>query len=176
MARLNVVDPASASGRVREIFDGPLKGKHFNLFKGMANSPAALDAYLGMAGAMGRSGLSAQEQEAVQLAIAEANACGYCAAAHTAIGVGAGLTPEQVLGARRGKVGDPRLNAVVQFALALHEKRGHVSAKDLQEFRAAGFTDAHVAEVVLAYALATYTNLFNHVNETTVDFPAVPTI
>lgn len=176
MPRLAMVDPTHATGRVREIFDGPLKGKHFNLFRALANSPAALDGYLGMAGAMGRGGLSAREQEAIQLVIAETNGCGYCAAAHSAIGKGAGLTAEQTVDARRGKLGDPRLNAVVQFALALHEKRGHVSAKDLQEFRAAGFTDGNVAEVVLAYALATYTNFFNHVNETAVDFPPIPAI
>ena len=44
MPRLNVVDPSTATGRVKEIFDGPLKGKHLNIFKGFANSPAVLDA------------------------------------------------------------------------------------------------------------------------------------
>lgn len=176
MPRLAVVDPAQSSGRARELFDGPLRGKHFNLFKALANSPAALEGYLATAGALGRGTLSPKEHEVLQLTIAEANACGYCAAAHTAIGVSLGLTREQALEARRGKLGDPRLNAVATFALALHEKRGHVSAGDLQQFRAAGFDDGHIIEATLAYALATFTNFVNHVNETPIDFPAVPTI
>ena len=32
MPRLNVVDPATATGRVKEIFDGPLKGKHLAIW------------------------------------------------------------------------------------------------------------------------------------------------
>ena len=41
MPRLNTIDPATATGKAKEIFDGPLQGKHLNIFKGMANSPAA---------------------------------------------------------------------------------------------------------------------------------------
>ena len=73
MPRLNVVDPATATGRVKEIFDGPLKGKHLNIFKGFANSPAVLDAYLGMSGALSKTSLSAKEREAIALAVAQAN-------------------------------------------------------------------------------------------------------
>ncbi|MEL7473832.1 MAG: carboxymuconolactone decarboxylase family protein, partial [Planctomycetota bacterium] len=99
MARLQVVDPATASGRAKEIFDGPLKGKHFNIFKGMANSPAVLDFYLGMGGAASKFELTGAQQEAIQLAVGEANGCGYCVAAHTAIGKGAGLSEEQTVAA-----------------------------------------------------------------------------
>ena len=52
MPRLNVVEPASAEGKAKELFEGPLKGKHFNIFRGMANSPAALNAYLQLSGAL----------------------------------------------------------------------------------------------------------------------------
>lgn len=176
MARLKVVDPAQAEGKVREIFEGPLKGKHLNIFKGMANSPAALGAYLGMGSALKGARLSHAEQEVVQLAIGEANECDYCRAAHTAIGTSAGLSEAQTLEARRGELQDPRLDALAKFALALHEKRGWVSDEDLERFRAAGFDDGHVAEVVAVYAQAVLTNYFNHVNKTDVDFPAPPSL
>lgn len=176
MPRLTPIDPAQATARAKEIFDGPLKGKAFNIFKSMAASPAALDVYLGMSGALGHGLLNAKERESIQLAIGEANNCGYCAAAHTAIGKGAGLSDAQCLEARRGKGMDPKTDALVKFALAIHEKRGFVSDADVSAFRAAGFSDGHIAEVVANYSLALYTNYFNHVNETASDFPAVPKV
>lgn len=176
MPRLNLVNPASATGRAKEIFEGPLKGKHFNIFKGMANSPAALDVYLAMSGALNAASLSAQEREVIQLAIGQANNCDYCVAAHTAIGTMVGLTKEQTIQARRGSMADPKLAALAKFALAIHEKRGFVSDADLSAFKAAGYSDAHVAEAVATYALALYTNYFNHVNHTESDFPPAPAI
>lgn len=176
MARLKVVDPAGAAGRVKEIFDGPLKGKAFNIFKGMANSPAVLDAYLGLAGALNSASLSAAEREVVQLFVGQANGCDYCVAAHTAIGKSVGLTEAQTVEARKGHLSDTKLNALATFAAALHEKKGFVSDEDLSRFREAGYNDGHIGEVVATYALAVFTNYFNHVNESAVDFPAPPAI
>jgi len=176
MSRLAPVEPASTTGRVKEIFDGPLKGKHFNVFKSMGNSAAVLDAYLGLAGALSKAGLSEKEREVVQLAIGQANNCGYCLAAHTAIGKGAGLSEGQTVEARRGHLADARLDAIASFALSIHEKKGHVSDADLSAFKAAGFNDGHVGEVVATYALAVFTNYFNHVNDTPLDFPAAPAV
>ena len=176
MARIAPVNPTTATGKLKEIFDGPLVGKHFNLFKSLAASPAALQGYLGLAGALGHGSLSAREREAAQLAIAEANGCEYCQAAHTAIGKGAGLTEEQTQEARRGAVKDAKIGALVKFVLALHEKRGNASDADVAAFREAGYGDGHIAEVVGGYALALYTNYFNILNQTPVDFPAVKAV
>jgi len=177
MPRLNVVEPSAATGRVKEIFEGPLKGKEINIFKGMANSPVGLEAYLGLAGALQQGSLSKAEQEAIALAIAEASGCEYCTAAHTVMGKDAGLSEQQAIGARKGAIeNDPKLNALVRFAVALHEKKGWVSDDDLKQFKDAGFTDAHVVDVVVCYALNLYTNVFNHVNETAIDFPQPPAL
>lgn len=176
MPRLNPINPATATGRTKEIFDGPLAGKHFNLFKGLANSAAALDMYLGMAGALEKASLTFKEREAIQLAIAAANNCAYCESAHTALGKKAGLSEQQTIEARRGSLLDAKLDALVKFALSVHEKRGFVSDQDVARFKAAGYSDAALTEVIAVYALATYTNMFNHVNGTVTDFPAAPQI
>ncbi|MGP1273179.1 MAG: carboxymuconolactone decarboxylase family protein [Phycisphaerales bacterium] len=177
MPRLTTIDPAQTTGEAKEIFDGPLKGKHLNIFKGMANSPAGLRFYLGASGALGGASLSAKEQEVVQLVFAQANDCGYCQAAHTAIGKGAGLSEAQTVAARKqADLGDAKLTALAKFAAALHEKRGFVSDEDLAAFKAAGYNDGAVVEVIATAALATYTNWFNHVNETPVDLPTPPAI
>jgi AhpD family alkylhydroperoxidase len=173
--RLAYVEPSTATGRAKEIFEGPLKGKSFNIFKSMANSPAMLDLYLGIGGAMAKASLSHKEQEVVQLAIAEAQNCDYCASAHTAIGKGAGLTEAQTMEARRGSMpSDPKLHALATFALAIHNKKGFVSDADVKAFKAAGYTDAHMAEVVGSYTQMIFTSTFNHMNETPVDFPPAP--
>lgn len=176
MPRLQVVDPAQATGRVKDIFSGPLKGKELNIFKGMANSGAVLDAYLAFSGALAKAGLSKAEQEVIQLAVGESNRCDYCVAAHTMIAKGAGLSDADGLAARRGTSTNSRYAALATFARALNEKRGAVSDGDLASLRQAGFTDANIAEAVAVYALAVFTNVFNHVNQTVLDFPAAPKV
>lgn len=177
MPRLSVIDPEQASGDVREVFDGPLKGKHLNIFKGMANSPAALHAYLGLAGALAKASLSAKEQEAIQLLVSQQNGCSYCLAAHTAIGMKAGLSQDQTVAVRQGvPTGDAKLDALVRFASNLYEKKGRVSDEDLAAVKGAGYDDGAVAEAVASYALAMYTNAFNIANDTEVDFPPPPSI
>lgn len=177
MPRLNVVDPATATAPAKAIFDGPLKGKHLNIFKGMGNSPAALNFYLNGSGALKDASLTAKEQEVVQLVFAQGNGCDYCQAAHTAIGKGAGLTEAQTVAARTSKdLGDAKLTAVARFASALFEKRGNVSDADISAFKKAGYTDGHIAELIASAALAVYTNYFNHVNQTIVDLPAPPKV
>jgi AhpD family alkylhydroperoxidase len=177
MPRLAVIDPEQTTGRAKEIFEGPLKGKHLNIFKGMANAPALLDAYLGIGGALKNASLTPAEQEVIQLAVVESASCDYCTAAHTVIGKNSGLTDDHTIGARRGEIqGEAKLDAVAKFAKALYEKRGNVSHDDLTAFRNAGYNDQAIAEAVGVYALATLTSTFNHVNETEVDFPAPPAI
>ena len=177
MSRLKTIDPNKAEGRAKELFDGPLKGKHLNIFKGMANSPAALDAYLALSGALAKGELSEKEREVVQLAVGQENACDYCMAAHTMIGKNAGLSEQQTIGARRGKIDDDKkLDALTRFSKTLHEKKGNVAENDIKSFKDAGYTDGAIAEVVANYALATYTNYFNHLNETPVDLPEAPSI
>ena len=52
-------------------------------------------------------------------------------------------------------------------------QRGHVSDASFAAVKAAGYGDAQVIEIVAHVALNTWTNLFNEVFETRLDFPAV---
>lgn len=177
MPRLETIDPATATGRVKEIFDGPLAGKHLNIFKGLANSPVGLDAYLGLGSALEQGELSATEREIIQLVIGQANGCDYCLGAHTMMGKGAGLSEDQTVAARKGaSIGDAKHDALAKFAGAIHEKKGFVSEDDLSAFKGAGYTDAHVVEVLVTYTQAVFTNYFNHINNTDIDVPAAPSI
>jgi uncharacterized peroxidase-related enzyme len=175
MPRLAVVDPTHSQGKAKEIFEGPLKGKHFNIFKAMANSPAALNVYVSIEGALHHGMLTAKEREVIALAVGELNDCGYCLSAHTALGKMAGLTEPQTLAARgKGPIDDAKLEALAKFTRQIHEKKGALSDGEIAAFRKAGYSDGHIAEVCAAYALNVYTNVFNAVNDTPSEFPPAP--
>jgi alkylhydroperoxidase family enzyme len=57
------------------------------------------------------------------------------------------------------------------MATLIVEKRGRVSDEDVARVRYAGHTDAEIAEIVANVAVNIFTNYFNHVAETEVDFP-----
>ena len=50
-------------------------------------------------------------------------------------------------------------------------EKGHVSDKTLKEFREAGYTDSQIPDVLFAVVENIYTNYFNHINQTEIDFP-----
>jgi uncharacterized peroxidase-related enzyme len=137
-------------------------------------SPAALDGYLGLSGALGKGSLDARTRERIALAVAEFNGCGYCTSAHAFIGKNmAGLSDAEIAANRNGSSTDDRAAAAVRFAIKVVEARGQVSDADVAAIRVAGYSDAEVVEIVLHVALNTLTNYLNEVAETTIDFPAV---
>ena len=145
-----------------------------NLFRLLAVSPAALEGYLGLSGALGKGSLDARTRERIALAVAEFNGCGYCTSAHAFIGKNlAGLSDAEIAANRNGSSTDDRAAAAVSFAIKVVETRGQVSDADVAAIRVAGYSDAEVIEIVLHVALNTLTNYVNEVAETTIDFPAV---
>jgi hypothetical protein len=60
---------------------------------------------------------------------------------------------------------------VIRFARKVVDQRGQVSDADIAGVRAAGLNDGAIAEVVANVALNIFTNYFNHVAETDIDFP-----
>ena len=145
-----------------------------NMFRLIATSPAALEGYLGMSGALAKGALPAATRERIALAVAEANGCGYCLSAHTYLGKTlAKLDDAEMTANRNGASTDPKADAAVRFAVKVARDRGHVSSADLSEVRDAGYTDAQVIEIVQHVALNIWTNYFNEVFKTDIDFPIV---
>src|SRR5688572_4495707 len=79
-----------------------------NMFSTLARAPAALQGYLQFSGALGAGRLSARRREAIALAVAQENACGYCLAAHAALGKMAGMGEADVAAARAGSGAEPQ--------------------------------------------------------------------
>jgi uncharacterized peroxidase-related enzyme len=175
MPRLTVVDPEQAEGRAKKLLDQVQQalGATPNMMRAMAESPAVLDAYLSFSGALGRGSLSAGVREQLALLTAAENSCGYCAAAHTVLGGRAGVSDADLSAAITGEASDPRTAATLRLARAIIAERGFVSDEDLADARAAGLTDGEIGEVVGNVALNVFTNYFNSVGRTELDFPAV---
>lgn len=145
-----------------------------NLFRLVANSPAALEGYLGLNGALAKGALPAATRERIALAVAEINGCSYCLSAHTYIGRNlAKLDDAEITANRSGASNDPKADAAVRLAVKVVRERGHVSEDDLRAVKLAGYDDAQVVEIVLHVALNTLTNYINEVAKTDIDFPVV---
>ena len=144
-----------------------------NMFRTIAHSPAALEGYLGLNGALAKGTLDAATRERVALAVAQFNGCNYCLAAHTYLGKNlAKLSESEIDANRRGRSSDAKADAAVVFAVKVVSMRGHLRDEDLSAVRAAGLTDAEIVEIIAHVALNTFTNYVNEVAGTTIDFPA----
>jgi uncharacterized peroxidase-related enzyme len=178
MSRLSVpasIDEAPAASR--PLLEAVVKmlGSAPNLFRLVANSPAALEGYLGLSGALGKGSLPAPTRERIALAVAEINGCDYCLSAHSFLGKNhAKLDDAEMQANRKGGSNDAKAAAAVRFAAAVAKARGHVADADLNAVKAAGYSDAQIVEIVLHVALNTWTNYINSVAQTVIDFPAAP--
>jgi AhpD family alkylhydroperoxidase len=142
-----------------------------NMTRAMANSPAVLDGYLQLSGALAKGTLPAKTTEEIALAVGQANSFDYCVAAHSTIGKMVGLSPDQIRDSRLGTAVDSKTGALIRFARKLVESRGRATDADVAAVRNAGFDDGAIAEVVAHVALNVFTNYFNNVAETDIDFP-----
>ena len=177
-ARIRPIALESAAGKARTLLDAVKTKLGFvpNMMRGMASSPAVLEGYLQLSGALGGGALNAQTRELIALTVGQQNACDYCLAAHSAIGGMVGLTKDQTRDARFATSTDPQTAALLRFAAQLVEGRGRVSDADVAAVRATGWDDGAIAEVVANVALNIFTNYFNHVAGTEVDFPHAPAL
>ncbi|MEM6551490.1 MAG: carboxymuconolactone decarboxylase family protein [Planctomycetota bacterium] len=148
-------------------------GRVPNIYGTMAHAPAVLKFALEGSGILGESSLSPALREQIALAVAGANQCEYCAAAHTAIGKMNGLDDTQTTAALHAEADDPKARAAVTLARQLVDREGFVTDEQIVAFKAAGFGDQQVQEVVAVVAFNIFTNYFNHVAQTDIDFPKV---
>ena len=175
MTRIAPVTNDKASPQAAQLLEGVNRslGMTPNLMQTIAHSGPALAAYLGFGQALSKSSLSAQEREQIALASAGVNSCEYCASAHTALGSMVGLSEDELATNLTGDSRDSRTSAILAFAVAIIEKRGWVSDEDLSAARSADLSEAEIVEIVAVTAINIFTNYFNHVADTEVDFPTV---
>ncbi len=176
MSRLSVPNLESATGATAEIY-GQIKkavGNVPNTFAAIgAHGPAALKAVLAADAVLAAGTLTKRDQETIKLVVSGVAGCDYCVAAHSLLGNLAGLKPEVLEQIRDGEpTGDAKRDALIRFVRALAETSGTVSDDDFAAIKAAGYSDAQLVDISLAFATIVFTNVFNRINDTDIDFPA----
>ena len=176
MSRVPLIDPATADGavatqlsRINGVF-----GTVPNMFRAVANSPAALQSMWGAFGAFATGSLGAALTEQIAVAVADRNRCRYCLAAHTALGANAGLGHAELTAAQQARADDPRTQGLLEFVVALVEQRGDVDGQSIERLRELGWSDGQIVETIAQVALNLFTNYINIALDVPVDFPEVP--
>lgn len=175
MSRLASVNPETATGKAKDLLDKVQKGLGVtpNIFRSMAVQPAVLDAYLAFSGALGGGTLGPKVREAIALTVGGANGCDYCASAHSAISHGLKVADDEIARQLSAHSADPKLETALTLARKIVARRGLVSEADVQATRDAGYDDGQIGEIVAHVAINLFTNYFNHVNDTEIDFTPV---
>lgn len=110
--------------------------------------------------------LSALERQVALLAVSVANRCRYCTSAHSMLAANIGLSRNDVEALQDNEpLSDSKLQTLRLFVEHIVESSGWVEPKMLSDFKAAGFGEAHVLELVAAVSLKTLTNYANHIAE-----------
>ena len=173
MSRLAPIQTNGASSELKR----SLKNSHLKLDKAprflqiMANSPASLRAYIRADAALVRGQLTPRQRQQVALAVAEINGSSYSLSAHYDTGKSLGLSHQEMRLARNATASDPKAETMLRFTQAVVLQRGEISDDDFQALRKAEFTDAQIVEIVANIALNIFSNYFNSVAKTEVDFP-----
>jgi uncharacterized peroxidase-related enzyme len=175
MPRLTAVNPETAQGRTKELFTAVNAkfGMVPNLMRTLGNSSAALGAFLSMNGALAEGALDPKLRTEIALAVSEANSCEYCLSAHTTLGKMGGIQDAELTTCRQYLSENPKFNAALRFVGATLRTRGKVSDADVNAVKQAGFSEGDIAEIVSHVAMTLFTNYFNHVAQTEIDFPKV---
>lgn len=167
MIKIARIAPETATGRVAETF-ATIEGKFGavpDMFRALANSPAALDGYFAFSGALSAGTLGAKTAEAIALASANRHGCAFCAAAHGQLAKGAGLSSAEIAFAREAKSLDAKIQAALDLARAFWDNGGRDAQARVVAAKKAGLSDGDVAEIAAHVALNVYTNFFNNLAE-----------
>ncbi len=175
MARVAVIDPQAATGEAKQMLDAVQSGLGMvpNFIRALANSPAALKAFLGIHEIASTGYLDLKTRERIALSVAEQNACQYCVSAHTAIGRKVGLDDPEMLANRMGHSSDAKAEAALTFARALIEHTGKVSRSEFDAVRSAGHSDGEIIEIITHVAMNIFSNLIGKATQVEIDFPSI---
>ena len=178
MSHLKGLDSTQASGELAGIYSAIQKelGMVPNLFRAIGESPRALGTFLAIGSGLKHGLLSGPEQNAIALLVAELNGCDYCLAAHSTLGRMVGAPSDEISANRKGLSSNAKRAALLKLTAELVTEKGRISAGAYREFLDAGYTPAHIPEVVLSIVQNIYTNYFNNFNGTELDFPAAEKI
>lgn len=177
MSRLSVPNLETDTGPSGQIYAQIKKaaGSVPNAYAAIAaHGPAALKSILAADAVLAGGSLSKRDREIIKVVVSAAGGCDYCVAAHSHLAKLAGVKVDALKQIRDGaSTGDARQDTLINFVRKLAQSSGTVSDEDFAAIKAAGYSDAQLVEISLAFATIIFTNVFNRINDTDIDFPAV---
>jgi uncharacterized peroxidase-related enzyme len=177
MSRLSVPNLETNTGPSGQVYAQIKKaiGSVPNTFAAIAaHGPGALKSILFADATLAAGTLTKRDQEVIKLVISAVGGCDYCVAAHNHLAKLAGVKAEVLRQIREGQpTDDAKRDALIDFVRKLAQFSGTVSDEDFAAIKTAGYTDAQLVEISLAFATTVFTNVFNRINDTEIDFPAV---
>jgi len=126
-------------------------GRTPNLFRTYAHHPPLLRAnWEKLKAVMMQGALSRKLKEAIALLVSQDNQCRYCVAAHSMALQSLGVDDEALAAIRDGRLEkagyEPGQARLVEFMRKVNRAPHEVSARDFEELRDAGFSDAELVE------------------------------
>lgn len=158
---IELFDENTAPAASRPILAAVAEANGFipNMFRALSNAPSTLAGFAAMVDANDGGSLTPLERQIVQVTASVENRGAYCVAGHTTFTENQGLPLASIDAIRNGKPpSDRRHRALADFTRAVVRHRGHVGKSDIHAFRAAGFSDQQLLEVITGIALKTVTN------------------
>lgn len=177
MSRIAIPAVESATGATADIYARARKiagGRVPNTYAALGHlAPACLAAKFDGEAALAAGSLGKQDLQTIKLLVSVKTGCDVCVAAHSFVGKMIGLPLDAMRAIRAGQpTGDATRDALVHVVSHLLTTSGTISEEEFSAIRAAGYSDTQLAEISMAIALTIFTNTFNRINGTDVDFPA----
>ncbi|MDC8830551.1 carboxymuconolactone decarboxylase family protein [Alteromonas gilva] len=140
-----------------------------NLHGVMAEAPGVLDSYKYLHDKALKTSFSKEELTVVWQTANVEHGCHYCVPAHTGIAKSMKID-DSIIDALRNETPLPeKLEVLRETTKAIIIERGHPSDAQLTQFFDAGFTQAHLLEIILILAQKVMSNYINHLADTPVD-------
>ncbi|MBV1909746.1 MAG: carboxymuconolactone decarboxylase family protein [Kangiellaceae bacterium] len=143
-----------------------------NLHKVLAASPQTLEGYKALHTLFQASSFNNTELTVVWQTFNYYHQCHYCLPAHTGIAHMMKVETTLIEALHNGEVlQDKKLATLQATAKAIVDQRGVLSAEQLDDFKAVGYGEQQLLEIILGLAQKTISNFANHLANTPVDEP-----
>lgn len=141
-----------------------------NLHRVLAEAPTALQAYKDLHTAFQNTSFNATELTVVWQTINFENQCHYCLPAHSMIAKMLKVDDAIIAALKENKpLADNKLEVLRSTTRALLLDRGHLSAEQIDQFKAVGYGNQQLIEIIVGLAQKTISNYVNHLANTPLD-------
>jgi uncharacterized peroxidase-related enzyme len=165
MTWIQTIEPETATGSLREVFDsiGSARGGVAAIHRAQAHNERALLAHLELYKAVvfQRSSLSRIDRERIAVTVSFANRCPYCIAHHAQAARNLKDDAELVAALERGELPDalpPRDRALLTWARTGASEPAACCEEDVRRLRELGLDDRALLDAALAVAYFSFVN------------------